>query len=72
MLQKMRSKPEDATVQEWGVRLLQTLYKQPQGPGPIVLVTKKDILRVAATVIKLHPKKRSHACNTPFSLSGLC
>ena len=29
VLQKMLSKPEDARVQEWGVRLLQTLYKQP-------------------------------------------
>ena len=55
VLQKMLSKPEDATVQEWGVRLLQTLYKQ--GPYPNALVTKKEILRAAATVIKLHPKK---------------
>eukprot|EP00322_Chrysochromulina_rotalis_P016694 CAMPEP_0115845364 /NCGR_PEP_ID=MMETSP0287-20121206/9315_1 /TAXON_ID=412157 /ORGANISM="Chrysochromulina rotalis, Strain UIO044" /LENGTH=222 /DNA_ID=CAMNT_0003299137 /DNA_START=181 /DNA_END=849 /DNA_ORIENTATION=+ len=56
--------PEDATVQEWGVQLLQTLYKQSAGPH--ALGTKKDILRAAATIIKVHPK-RTYPC-LQFSL----
>ena len=55
VLQKMLSMPEDVTVQEWGIQLLQTLYKQSAGPN--ALATKKDILRAAATIIKMHPKK---------------
>jgi hypothetical protein len=55
VVQKMLSRPEDVTVQEWGTRLLQTLYKQSVGPN--ALGTKKDILRAAATILKVHPKK---------------
>ena len=54
VLQKMLSVPEDVSVQEWGVRLLQTLYKK--SAGPTALATKKDVLRAAASIIKVHPK----------------
>ena len=52
---KMLSMPNDVTVQEWGIRQLQTLYKQSGGPN--ALGTKKEILRAAATILKVHPKK---------------